>query len=627
MCGLAGILGLDGAPVSARELGAMGQALGHRGPDARRTWAEDAVGFAHCRLAILDLSAAGEQPMTNEDGSVQAVYNGQLFGFEPLRRRLEAAGHRFRSRTDTEVLVHLYEEAGPRLVEQLDGMFAFALWDARRRRLVLARDRVGIKPLYYAVAGRRLAFASEVSALAAIPFLSRRLDRAAVAQYLYLSSVPGSRPILEGVHLLPAGSVLVAEDGALRTERYWSAPSDTRDRPAAEAAAELRDRLGAAVRSHLVADVPVGAFLSGGLDSTAVVREMRSVQAEVQTFSVSFAGHGRFDEGPAARATAQRLGTSHHEVVFEPPGPDDLVGFVRAAGEPFAVASGLPLAALARRAREHVKVVLTGDGADELLAGYPWRHAPPGSPVNAARQVAMAALRSYRGARAGGPGLGAQLRGRLGRLPRPDEHYADVVSAFTPEELEALVQPGALDPRAAWEDHPVRRAFAAAPDGDEVNRRLHADLVTTLADEMLVKVDRMTMAHGLEARVPFLDREVVEWAMRLPGHHKVAGGTGKLVLRRALQDALPDVAARPKHGFDPPVGAWLRGPLRELMTDHLCGDGLASAGLFRGAAVEALVRAHLDGVADCSRKLFTLLVLAVWLRERGDWISGLPAAG
>jgi asparagine synthase (glutamine-hydrolysing) len=623
VCGIAGILRPGGAPVEAGDLRAMGRALAHRGPDDEGFHHEGSLGLAHRRLAILDLSPAGRQPMPNEDGTVWLAYNGQLYGFEPLRRRLEQLGHRFRSHTDTEVIVHLYEEDGDGLLASIDGMFAFALWDARRRRLLLARDRLGIKPLYYARRGGDLAFASELKALLALPWLPREVSASALVHYLYQSSVPGDVSVFEGVRKLAPGEYLVAEDGAIRTGRYWPGPAD-HDRPESPGAAAegLRARLEAAVRSHLVADVPVGTFLSGGLDSTAVTwHARRAVEGPLHTFSVRFDGPPAYDEGAAALEVARALGTTHHELRLGPDAVRDLPRILSGNDEPFAISSAIALHHLARFAREHVKVVLTGDGADEILGGYPWRHEPDwgrhARPGSALRGLALTMVRSLRGSVGTGPGLTEQLAARLGRLGRPDERYAEIVCAFTPEEMERLLAPD-LGPlaRAVWADSALRRAYRAEGGTDEVNRRLRADLRTTLVDEMLMKVDRTTMAAGLEARVPFLDRHLVEWAMALPGVEKVRRGVGKIVLRRALQPVLPKVAGRRKHGFNIPLGAWLRGPLRALLRDVLAPESVRRRGLLRASVVERLVAAHLGGRGDHSRKLFSLMVLELWLAER-----------
>jgi len=625
MCGIAGILKAPGERVDPADLRVLASALVHRGPDDEGFHVDGNLGLAHRRLSILDLTPAGRQPMCNEDGTVWVVYNGQLFDFEPTRRRLEGRGHVFRSRTDTEVLVHLYEEKGCDLLDDVDGMFAFALWDARRRRLLLARDRIGIKPLVYAHTAGGLVFASELRALLALPWVPREVDELGLVRYLYQSSVPGDASVIRGIRKLAPGHRLIAEDGNTRIERYWSL-EDGADPDGAsfeDAARELEARLSAAVRSHLVADVPVGTFLSGGLDSSAVTRAAAGATgAPLQTFSVRFAEEAA-DEGPAAAEVAGILGTAHHELLLGPETVSTLPHVVEAADEPFAVSSALALHRLAHFARERVKVVLTGDGADETLGGYPWRHEPEigrGSrPASFLRGLAMTGARSLRGARAGGPGVAAQLASRLRRFFRlPDERYAEIVDLFTPEEMEALLDPSAVPlAREAWQTNPVRLRYASEGGGDEINRRLRTDLSTTLVDEMLTKVDRMTMAAGLEARVPFLDRRLVEWVFRLPGRHKVRG-QGKRMLRHALAGTFPRAAARPKHGFDVPLGPWLRGPLRPLMLDTLSPEAVRRRGLFRGRAVEKLLDAHLRGRGDHSRKLFSLMVLEMWLRR---WIA------
>ncbi|HLA76430.1 MAG TPA: asparagine synthase (glutamine-hydrolyzing) [Vicinamibacteria bacterium] len=636
MCGIAGILNPGGKPVDPADLRRMAAALAHRGPDDEGFLIDGSFGLAHRRLAILDLSPAGRQPLTNEDGTVAVAYNGQLYGFGGVRSWLETRGHRFRSRTDTEVLVHLYEEKGDDLVLDIDGMFAFALWDSRRRHLLLVRDRLGIKPLYFAWHQGALAFASEIGALLALPWLPRRVDPVGLAHFLYQSSVPDDACILAGCRKLGPGERMSVRDEVATTSRYWVPPQTAEDEGYSLEAAgdELRERLTAAVSSHLVADVPVGTFLSGGLDSTGVAQSLvRLRQGPAETFTIRFPDAARADEGPAARQVANALGTLHHELVLA---PEDLLAslptLMRLAGEPFAISSSLALCRLAAFARERVKVVLTGDGADEILAGYPWRHQPElGAGASAGaliRGLALTGVRSLRGARSGGPGLLAQLAHRLRRqVFHPAERYAELVSAFTPQELLSLLQP-AWHPaaEAAWALNPVRRGFDAALGASPVNRRLRADLVSSLPGEMLTKVDRMTMGAGLEARVPFLDRGFVEWALRLPGRLKIRGGIGKLVLRRALERNLPEAARRPKHGFNVPLGPWLRGPLRPLLDQHLGPDTVRTRGIFRPQAVDRLIRAHSEGRGDYSRQLFTLLMLELWLAEGPGRESALDPA-
>lgn len=639
MCGIAGLFGVDGVGVDPARLGLMLNALAHRGPDDEGVHIDGNLGLAHRRLAILDLTAAGRQPMSNEDGTVWLVYNGQLYDFEGARAWLQGRGHQFRSRTDTEILIHMYEERGDAFVEQLDGMFAFALWDSRRQRLVLGRDRLGIKPLYYIRHDQTLYFASELKALLALPDLPRELDPLGLTSYLYQSSLPGDSCILSGYQKLPPAHLLVAEGARHELRRYWELPgptttpststgADTGARASSDAGEVLLTRLRTAVRSHLVADVPVGAFLSGGLDSSVVTMEAASAtEGELHTFSVRFTGFKDLDEGPIAAQVAATLGTTHHELALGPECLDSIPELIRHADEPFAIPSALALYHLARYARQYVPVVLTGDGADEILGGYPWRHNPgwgPGAGAwSFASTLAMSFLRSRRTARAGGPSLTSQMYARMNRmLRRPGEHYAEIVAAFTPEELQALLVPDLTAAAAdAWTTSALVARYEEQHDDDEINRRLRADLHTTLVDEMLTKVDRMTMAWGIEARVPFLDRHVVEWAMQVPGHLKLRRGTGKLLLRRALARRLPQIAGLPKRGFSLPFGAWLRGPLREQLGDTLSAASLGRRGLFRADAVSGLLDAHLSGKADYSRKLFSLMALEMWLGEIEPRIS------
>ena len=606
-----------GRSPDTADLRAMAGALAHRGPDDESFHVEGRIGLAHRRLAILDLSAAGNQPLPNEDGSVRVVYNGQLYGFEPVRARLESKGHRFRSRTDTEILVHLYEDEGPDLVDSIDGMFAFAIWDAKAQRLLLARDRLGIKPLYYTEHDGAFAFASELRALLALPWLPREPDPCALVQYLYQSTVPGTTCALRGIRKLPPGHRLVIADGAARVERYYGlADAAPEEMSLGRAVSGLERRLAGAVQTHLVADVPIGAFLSGGLDSAAVtLSAAKTLGAALQTFSVRFADAPSHDEGPAALETARLLGTTHHELQLEPSSLIDLDAMVRLTDEPFAIGSAFALHALARFARERVKVALTGDGADEILAGYPWRHEPAHGLVSRGRQLAMLGLRSVRGSRRGGPAAPVGLWTRLRRAAlRPDQHYASLVAALTPEEMEGLLHP---DRRAlageAWTALPIAAAYDAASAVDEVNRRLRADLATTLVDEMLTKVDRMTMAAGLEARVPFLDREIVEWSLRVPGRIKLRNGIGKRPLRGMLDGPLSAAARRPKHGFDVPLGAWFRGPLRDGLRETLTSQAARDRLLFDPAAVAQILDAHQAGRGDFSRVLFSMLMLELWL--------------
>jgi len=632
VCGIAGSLRLDGGQNADGEVvRAMCGVLAHRGPDAEGLHADGPLVLGHRRLSILDLSEAGHQPMTNEDGTVWLSYNGQLYEFEDERRRLEEQGHVFRSHTDTEVIVHLYEDLGDGLLDRIDGMFAFALWDARHRRLLLARDRLGIKPLYYALADGRLLFASEMKALVVPGAMRAELDPAALAGYLHFMSVPGEDAILSGVRRLPPGHRARVEAGRLTVEPYWELrPERARDPISLAAAAdEFDSRFGRAVAAHLVADVPVGAFLSGGVDSSLVVAAAQEATgARLLTFSAAFRGDPECDESAHARAVAQALGSTHSDEDLSGDPAHLLDRAVWHADEPFGVSSALPLQGLARSARAQVKVVLTGDGADEVFAGYPWRHRPEtgvGSrPAAWLTGAAQALLHSARAATWGGSfprRWATDLSARLRRLAfRPGERYAERLTAFTPEDLDVILAPELRSlARRRWAENLVQRHFDAGARLDPVARRLVAELRSTLVDEMLTKVDRMTMSVGLEARVPFLDRRLVEWAFSLPADVKLRRGVGKRVLREALARRVgPEIANRRKHGFDVPLARWLRTALRPVVEDALGPAAVARRGLFDPAAVSTLVKAHLSGRADLSRRVYVLLVLELWLRQFVD---------
>ncbi|MCU0241520.1 MAG: asparagine synthase (glutamine-hydrolyzing) [Vicinamibacteria bacterium] len=614
MCGIAGLLHFDARPVERADLERMSAVLERRGPDDQGLHIDGPLGFAHRRLAILDLSPAGHQPMSNEDGSVWVVYNGQLFGFDETRRRLLERGHRFRSHCDTELLVHLYEERGDDLLAEIDGMFAFAIWDARRKRLLLARDRLGIKPLYYSQHGARFVFASEMSALLALPDWPRAIEATGVVQYLYQSSVPGAASIVRGIHKLPPGH-LMAIEGAMSAPRcYFRLPAQTPDdgRSIEQTARDLGERLQQAVRSHLVADVPLGVFLSGGLDSSIITALACDAAPEtLHTFSVRFPERG-FDEGSAAATVAAALGTRHHELVLEARASQDLISTLAACDEPLAISSAYALGRLAAFARGHVKAVLTGDGADEILGGYPWRHAAGWAA--GARTLAMLGARSFLSAEGIGPSWPRQILTRARRyFAAAGEHYAERVLAFTPEEMARLLAPAWRErARTAWNESAIQQQYSATTGCDEVNRRLRVDCATTLADEMLTKVDRMTMAHGLEARVPFLDRAFVEWAFAQPGRVKTGATQGKLVLRRLLIERLPQIAKRPKHGFDLPLAAWLARPSEQALVqdtlEHAPREVFDERSLARLARVGARNRIT-------ARQTLNLVVLLQWCRR------------
>jgi len=620
MCGIAGELRLRiGARAHAGDVRAMCDVMTHRGPDDFGEFTEAEVGLGMRRLSIVDVSG-GHQPIGNEDGSVQVVCNGEIYNSPALRSGLLARGHRFRTSSDVEVIAHLYEEAGTAALERLDGMFAFALWDRRARRLVLGRDRVGIKPLYVAENGERLLFGSEAKCLLAAG-VDPALNLQALHDYLTLGYVPGPASIFAGVRQLAPGHLLIAEPGGrVRTERYW----DLRDhvdrgapRPDAEWQAELLATLRAAVESHLMSDVPLGVFLSGGLDSSTIVALMHELGVHpIRTFTIGFA-EPSFDETDVARQVAARFGTEHHELVVRPDAATLLPQLVRHFDEPFADSSAIPVWHVSELARRHVKVVLSGEGGDEMFAGYE---------TYRARRLASLYARLPRviGGRAL-PELVRRLPVSHARVSFDYKAKRFVAGAYLPPAAGHLWWKTVLaeDVKAALyangtaaEVDPTVRLFEdlyAESDGEELERLQYVDARLFLPADILVKVDRMSMAHSLEARVPFLDRAVVELARRLPARLRLRGLTTKYALRRAMAGRLPAaVVDGRKRGFNVPIPAWLTGELRDFTHDLLAPSRLRRQGLFDPAAVGRLVAEHMTRRVDHSRAIWALLVLVVW---------------
>ncbi len=623
MCGIAGVLYTDSSrPVSPGVLEAMGQAIAHRGPDAEGFHREPGLGLIHRRLSIIDLGG-GAQPLGNEDGSVQVVFNGEIYNFQELRRRLESRGHVFRTHSDTEVLVHLYEEEGDRLVEQLRGMFAFALWDRPRRRLLLARDRLGIKPLYLYRDSEKLLFGSELKAILAHPAVDRVIDVEALEDYLALGMVPGRRSIFRRVEKLPPAHVLALRADDLHSEphRYWQLRFEPDPKPTLEEWQEaLRAKLAEAVKLHLIADVPVGAFLSGGLDSSVVVAlAAGATSGSLQTFSIGFREES-FSEQPYAREVAARFGTQHTEEVVTADAISLLDSLTHYYDEPFADSSAVPTFLVSRLAARGVKVVLSGDGGDEAFGGY----------SRYAHDLKEASIRRYLP-----PWLRRVILAPLARAwPKADwlprslraktlltnlslegaAAYANTVTLCRLPLRRRLLNP---DLASGLNGHspglPLEVAYATAPAGDPLGGMLAADVSTILPDDFLVKVDRASMAHGLEVRPPLLDHELMELAARIPSAWKVRGGKTKWVLkesyRHLLSDALID---RPKHGFEIPIDAWLRGPLRETFESAVLDSSARVRDLVDQPAVRSLYRSHLSGVGRHGNVLWSLLVLARW---------------
>ncbi|MEE9521317.1 MAG: asparagine synthase (glutamine-hydrolyzing), partial [candidate division NC10 bacterium] len=539
MCGIVGKLNLTGEAVSPEAINRMSGLLAHRGPDDQGTFLDGALGLGARRLAILDLSSAGRQPLSNEDGSLWVVFNGEIYNFRQLKGELEGKGHRFRSQTDTEVLVHLYEEEDLRGVEQLQGMFAFALWDKRRKRLLLARDRLGKKPLFYAFDGRTFRFASEMKAILT-DGVSKELDPLALHFYLTYRYIPHPHTIFQSIRKLPPAHLLLLEGGKVRIEPYWQLTSSPIIEQNEEALCqELVERLRQAVRSRMISDVPLGAFLSGGIDSSAVVALMTEASpTPVKTFCVGFEGDG--DDLNRARIVAQAFGTEHHELVVKPDAVGVLPSLVRHLDEPFADPSIIPTFYIARFTREYVTVALNGDGGDETFAGYSkywqdraaaWLRVLPKVLNDGLLHRTIALLRGL-----------APKSGRLESLQEvcwsasltPPERYA-----FLSQALEETVRKNLYSPdlQATTGNSPdlLAQRYQSILFKDDVNRMLAADVKGFLPDDLLYKMDMATMAHGLEARSPFLDHRFVEFAFGIPGSSKLRGLKRKVILKKALR--------------------------------------------------------------------------------------------
>jgi asparagine synthase (glutamine-hydrolysing) len=624
MCGIAGEMRLspDERP-SPERVRAMCDVMVHRGPDSFGDYVQDEVGLGMRRLAIVDVDG-GQQPLGNEDGSVQVVCNGEIYNAPALMRALEARGHRFRTRSDVEVIAHVYEEEGPDVAAKLDGMFAFALWDARKHRLVLGRDRVGIKPLYVSRVGDRLVWGSEPKCLIA-GGLDPQIDFQALHDYLTLGYVPGPASIFAGVEQLPPGHVLVASPGREpQLRRYWSlrghvAPTPER-RSEADWQGELVRTLRGAVESHLMSDVPLGVFLSGGVDSGSIVALMHELGVSpIRTFTIGFEEKS-FSETDTAREVAKRYGTEHHELIVRPDAVALLPRLVRSFDEPFADSSAIPVYHVSELARRHVKVVLSGEGGDEVLAGY-----------ESYRARRVASLYARLPQAIGGRLVPAMVR----RLPVSHAKVSFdykakrfVTGAYLPPAAGHLWWKTILDEDAkaalyadgvAGDVQPTVRLFEslfAESDGDELDRLQYLDANLYLPADILVKVDRMSMLHSLEGRVPFLDRSMVELSRRIPSRLRLRGMTTKYLLRRAMADRLPpSVVNGKKRGFNVPMPSWLTGGLRDFTRDVLSPQRLRRQGLFKPAAVERLVSDHLARRLDHSRAIWTLLVLSVWHDE------------
>jgi asparagine synthase (glutamine-hydrolysing) len=614
MCGIAGVIALDGSPVRLDWVKAMCDAIVHRGPDDDGYYADGQAAIGMRRLSIIDIEG-GHQPVSNEDGSVWVVFNGEIYNFADLRNDLIARGHVFRTASDTETIVHLYEQYGSDCVTHLRGMFAFAIWDRRRRSMLVARDRLGIKPLYYAQRGGRLYFASEIKSLLQVDEIEGRLNWRAVGHLFTYLSTPPDEGIVAGVRKLqPAHLLLASPHRPVRTHRYWDVQFTPDYASSEEQLGErLQELLDASVREHLVSDVPLGAFLSGGVDSSAVVAAMaRLGAAPVKTFSIGFP-EPEYNELDYARRVSRQFGTEHHELVLEPDVMGVLDDLVWHLDEPFGDSSAIPTFMVSRLAAQHVKVVLSGDGGDELFAGYD-RYAVEG------RERRVEAI----------PGWLRRFAGRVAtRLPEATrgrnflrhyaldgwERYVDAVTLFRHEQRRQLFRP---EVQGAWAaDDPSHRLLdeLTRRDGHWLSAMQALDLQRYLPLDILTKVDRMSMAHSIEARVPLLDHRLVEFAATIPPTMQVQGGVGKYLFKKALDRMLPhDILHRPKRGFAVPLDNWFRGQLGPYLRSLLLSEESRRRGIFDVSYVEQLIARH-DRGRELGLHLWTLISFELWCRR------------
>jgi asparagine synthase (glutamine-hydrolysing) len=624
MCGIAGIFETEatmGAAQRREVIQRMCRVIEHRGPDDEGFHIDGGLAIGMRRLSIIDLGT-GHQPISNEDGTVWIVFNGEIYNFQELREDLISRGHIFRTRTDTEVIVHLYEDQGERCVEQLRGMFAFAIWDSRLQKLFLARDRVGIKPLHYAIAGSTLIFGSEIKSILEHPAIRREVNHEAISDYLSFGYVPDPATTFRGIAKLPAGHTATFRDGRLSMRRYWDfAYDDPRPEPIRDEGyyvAKLRELIAESVRLRLISDVPLGAFLSGGIDSSTVVAMMaKQMDRPVTTFSIGFS-ESSFDELQHARITARHFHTDHHEFIVTPNICRIVEDIVWHHDEPFGDVSSIPTYMVSKMAREHVTVVLSGDGGDELFAGYDrylidrTRERFERIPGFIRRSLMLKVSRALPRSAYGKNFLrNVALDG--------DARYIDSLSCFSDDAKRDLLSAGfrrELDGRDSSQSF---KQILASTSGERLERLLYLDSKTYLPGDILTKVDRMTMAHSIEARVPLLDHKLIEFVQTIPASLKLRSGTTKHILKRAMRGLIPDeIIDRPKQGFGVPVNKWFNHELRDMLHDTLSDSKTRQRGYFSQRGIQVLLEEHRRGRRDNSRHLWTLLTLELWHRAYID---------
>ncbi|MEC9293732.1 MAG: asparagine synthase (glutamine-hydrolyzing) [Chloroflexota bacterium] len=622
MCGICGIVDLvNSPPIMADELMTMCKTIEHRGPDGTRTMIRDSVAFGHTRLAVID-TVTGWQPIANEDNSMWVILNGEIYNFRELRKELIRLGHQFTTTSDTEVVIHLYEEEGNEFVKRLDGMFALAIWDEPKKRLVLARDRIGKKPLFYSSNGGKILFASEANTLVQTGFVAPNVNPIALTSYLTYGYVAEPLSIFDEIFKLPPAHILTYDNSGLQTQRYWelNKTSDNSITPA-EAANETRRLTDKAVASRLISDVPLGFFLSGGLDSSIVVGSAaQNSTSKLKTFSIGFEEKS-YSELEYANTIAHRFGTDHEEFIVTADLIRDLESIVRFADEPFADSSMIPMYYLSRQTRQHVTVALSGDGGDEAFAGYDryiglkiaskYHNVPNIVRKNLISPITKMIRES--------PEKRSSLR-RIKRLTYPATDSASQwymgwmqqirseshVDAFTTDFASAVSAKG------GWENH-MSAAFEEFGDSDTIRSAQWVDSTTYLPGDLMVKADRMSMAHGLEVRSPFLDHNLLDFASRIPDRYSRSGGSGKQILKRAYSDLLPDeILHRPKAGFRVPVGEWINGPLRDSARELLIAPSSEIHKVIRPQFITQMLDQHLNHKQDHAVRLWNLICLETW---------------
>jgi asparagine synthase (glutamine-hydrolysing) len=625
MCGIVGAIHFDGRQINALQIEAMAGVLTHRGPDDAGILIEGTVGLGHRRLKIIDLSPSGHQPMTNQDQTIWITFNGEIYNFLELRKELIQSGKTFISRSDTEVIIRAYEEWGEECVQHFNGMFAFGLWDSRRRKLLLVRDRLGVKPLFYYLDDQKLLFASELKAILQYPEVNSELDRSAIYDYISLNYVPSPKTPFANIRSLPPGHLVSVEDNQIKVEQYWDLHyvQSEQTRTETEFVELIIGLIKDSVEHRLISDVPLGGFLSGGIDSSAIVYFMKQSGHEpLNTFNVRFE-ESSYDEGPYARLAADYIGTSHHEITCTAQDFKDLMETVAwHADNLTADISMVPMYLVSKLARQHVKVVLSGDGGDELFGGYLTYQADwlaghyrrlPSWLRRLAGRVVMALPSSSRK-----QSFDYKLKKFIeGAAFAPDKAHYVWRTILSDTEKMRLLSPDFIDSvYGADSADCYADQFAIANASSEMDKIFYSDFKVFLADSILPKVDTMTMANSLEAREPLLDYRLVELAARIPASMKVKGLDTKRIFKNALAPYLPGkIVRRKKEGFHAPMAQWFRVELREFVNDVLCVENLSPIGIFNLGYIEEMKRQHFDGAHNHAYKLWGLMNLVAWHRQ------------